>query len=266
MLWYRAYEGLVSDPKLHEIALDCKVSRSLVIAVWHSLLESCASEESERFSTTSRRISINLHEKIEKIEKILKSFSDSEMIVDGCVFRWNERQFVSDSSTPRVKRYREKRKRAIQPPEQPQGRNVTETLHETEVERFGNAPEKNIEEHRKEEQNRNTQRGTRAVSKVFIHPSLLEISEYCKERNNHVNPEVFFDHYEANGWKVGKNPMKDWKASVRTWEKSEFTKTSKSRLEDLTDPAEILAYLQAEEAEKSQPSLNGANHVFQTSP
>jgi len=61
---------------------------------------------------------------------------------------------------------------------------------------------------------------------VFIHPSLLEISEYCKERNNHVNPEVFFDHYEANGWKVGKNPMKDWQAAARNWIKNseQFTK------------------------------------------
>ena len=54
--------------------------------------------------------------------------------------------------------------------------------------------------------------------KQFVKPSLTEISEYCKERNNEVNPEKFFNYYEANGWKVGRNNMKDWKAAIRTWE------------------------------------------------
>lgn len=52
----------------------------------------------------------------------------------------------------------------------------------------------------------------------FIKPTLLEITAYCQERRNHVNPEQWFDYYTANGWRVGKNPMKDWKAAVRTWE------------------------------------------------
>ena len=56
--------------------------------------------------------------------------------------------------------------------------------------------------------------------KRFIKPELEEIKSYCKERGNKVNPEHFFDYYESNGWKVGKNSMKDWKASVRTWERN----------------------------------------------
>lgn len=56
------------------------------------------------------------------------------------------------------------------------------------------------------------------TQKRFSKPSLSEISEYCNERQNNVNPEEFFDYYEANGWKVGKNPMKDWKSAVRYWE------------------------------------------------
>lgn len=52
-------------------------------------------------------------------------------------------------------------------------------------------------------------------------PSLEEVSAYCLERKNSVDPQKWFDHYEANGWKVGRNSMKSWKAAVRTWEKSE---------------------------------------------
>ena len=48
--------------------------------------------------------------------------------------------------------------------------------------------------------------------------SVEAVRAYCQERNNGVNPEAFFNYYEANGWKVGRNPMKDWKAAVRNWE------------------------------------------------
>ena len=52
-----------------------------------------------------------------------------------------------------------------------------------------------------------------------IIPSLQEVINYCNERNNGVDANKWFDYYTSNGWKVGKNPMKDWKAAVRTWEK-----------------------------------------------
>jgi hypothetical protein len=54
--------------------------------------------------------------------------------------------------------------------------------------------------------------------KVFKEPTIQEISSYCKERNNSINPQTFIDHYTGNGWMVGKNKMKDWKAVIRTWE------------------------------------------------
>ena len=54
----------------------------------------------------------------------------------------------------------------------------------------------------------------------FKKPTLEEVEAYCKERNNQVNAERFIDFYESKGWKIGKEPMKDWKACIRTWEKS----------------------------------------------
>ena len=57
--------------------------------------------------------------------------------------------------------------------------------------------------------------------KVFKKPDVEEIRAYCAERHNSVDAEHFYDHYEANGWKIGgKSPMKDWRAAVRTWEKN----------------------------------------------
>ena len=53
----------------------------------------------------------------------------------------------------------------------------------------------------------------------FKKPTVQEVQEYCAERKNGINAEYFVDYYESKGWKVGSATMKNWKASVRTWEK-----------------------------------------------
>ncbi len=55
----------------------------------------------------------------------------------------------------------------------------------------------------------------------FIKPTIDEIAAYCSERKNNVDPQAFFDFYESKGWRVGNQAMKDWRASVRTWERRE---------------------------------------------
>jgi hypothetical protein len=54
-------------------------------------------------------------------------------------------------------------------------------------------------------------------------PTLEEVKQYCFERKNNVDAEKWFDYYTSNGWKVGRNTMKDWKAAVRTWERAKPT-------------------------------------------
>lgn len=60
--------------------------------------------------------------------------------------------------------------------------------------------------------------------KRFVPPTVEEVRAYCAERKNNVDAERFVDFYESKGWMVGKDKMKDWKASVRTWEKREQPK------------------------------------------
>ena len=62
-------------------------------------------------------------------------------------------------------------------------------------------------------------------NKKFKKPTIQEIKNYCLERKNNVDANKFFNYYEANGWKVGKNPMKDWQACVRTWEGNNYNNT-----------------------------------------
>lgn len=54
--------------------------------------------------------------------------------------------------------------------------------------------------------------------KRFTPPTLAEVTAYCRERQNAVDPQRFIDYYTARGWKLNKTSMKDWKAAVRTWE------------------------------------------------
>ena len=72
-------------------------------------------------------------------------------------------------------------------------------------------------------------KSTTTKRKRFEKPTLSQITQYCLERNNNVNAEQFFDYYESNGWKVGKNAMKDWKACVRTWERNGYDKPIKKK-------------------------------------
>lgn len=64
--------------------------------------------------------------------------------------------------------------------------------------------------------------GVKDAKKRFAPPTIEEVKNYCLERKNSVDAIKWHDHYTSNGWMVGKNRMKDWKAAVRTWEKNNF--------------------------------------------
>lgn len=66
--------------------------------------------------------------------------------------------------------------------------------------------------------------GQAPTQKRFTPPTVDQVKAYCEERGNYVDPQRFVDHYTSNGWMVGKNKMKDWKAAVRTWEQKEKEK------------------------------------------
>lgn len=72
-------------------------------------------------------------------------------------------------------------------------------------------------------------KSTTTKRKRFEKPTISDIEQYCIERNNNVNAEHFYDYYESNGWKVGKNSMKNWQAAVRTWERSEYRKPNSKK-------------------------------------
>lgn len=66
-------------------------------------------------------------------------------------------------------------------------------------------------------------------SSKFQKPSVEEVREYCQSRRNGIDAETFINFYESKGWVVGKSPMKDWKAAIRTWEKRNPTPRPQSQ-------------------------------------
>lgn len=123
------------------------------------------------------------------------------------------------ASAERVRKHRETQKhKALQC-------NTQVTISNIEIEK-----EKELEkeiEIELEEDKKPTEGKRPPTTKRFTPPTLEEVKNYCKERNNNVDAERFIDHYTSNGWKVGRNNMKDWKAAIRTWERSNTKETTK---------------------------------------
>lgn len=108
--------------------------------------------------------------------------------------------------------------RKIRPISTPSAKNLaegsSENLAETSAKNLATPRSKNWPDNIK---SRNTT-SKNTIQRESRPESVEVVRAYCQERNNGVNPEAFFNYYEANGWKVGRNPMKDWKAAVRNWE------------------------------------------------
>ena len=143
----------------------------------------------------AEEVSLMLDEDLENVEVTLNFLRTTGLLVESEIpneYLLPETQSLIGSesaSAERVRKYRERKNKQIESPKEEQ---------------------KELPKPKKK-------------AKRFVKPTIEEIKEYCKERKNTVNAEQFYDHYESNGWLVGgKTKMKDWKASVRTWERNNF--------------------------------------------
>ncbi len=80
--------------------------------------------------------------------------------------------------------------------------------------------------------NDNNDNNDNKKSSKFVPPTLEEVRSYCQERKNNVDAGKFIDFYASKGWMVGRNKMKDWKASVRTWERRDNNGGSGKPIDD----------------------------------
>lgn len=94
------------------------------------------------------------------------------------------------------------------------------------------------------------------TTKRFSVPNIEEVRQYITENHLNVNADRFYDYYSANGWKVGRSPMKDWRASCRYWSRNE-TKPTKEMPEYISQPqtAETASAQDIEEVRRMMEAL-----------
>ena len=164
---------------------------------------------------------------IKQALSMFKELGLIEILENGAIYMLDIQNFIGKGSTEadRQRLYDRRISEERKQKKLTQSRNLEEILEkstpEIEIEL-----EKDIEI---EKEIHSSAKSTTTKRKRFEKPSISDIKQYCMERNNNVNAEQFFDYYESNGWKVGKNSMKDWKAAVRTWERSEYRKPTQKK-------------------------------------
>lgn len=108
--------------------------------------------------------------------------------------------------------------------EHPQRKQDTEKqeveIQGVEIQDIENQRQLNKEQLSKEE----SKKEKKTKNKRFTPPTVKDVQAYCQERKNKVDAERFVDFYSSKGWMIGKNPMKDWKAAIRTWERNNYAK------------------------------------------
>lgn len=200
----------------HQIkVLKSQPNGRLATLIYLELLAESTSHEgqlrySEKMSYTDETLGAVIDEKPEDLKQaieLLKELELVECLEDGTLNLIGIDKLIGSASNTdvanRVRRYREKQK-ALQ--------NETHTVT------------KDNERLEIRDKRLDIKENTKRKAKLFTPPTINEVIEYCKTRNNNVDPERFIDFYQSKGWMVGKNKMKDWKAAVRTWEQREKPK------------------------------------------
>ena len=196
--WFRMYTEAIDDEKLRLLAFEDRWHYVAILCCKGSGLLDDDSDDQLRM----RKIAVKLGVQLRELDEIARRLSEVGLIDQDTLqpMNWDARQFRSDSSANRVRRHRESQKKQ-QLNNTKRGSNVTVTPPETET-----------------DTETDTERNKREPAKRFTPPTVEQVREYCQQRGNSIDPQRFVDFYASKGWLVGKAKMKDWKASVRTWE------------------------------------------------
>lgn len=92
---------------------------------------------------------------------------------------------------------------------------------QVETQGFEEKPNNNNNKNNNENKNNNKDKGVTVRAARFTPPTAAEVAAYCAEKGYGIDAERFVAYYESNGWRVGKNPMRDWRAAVRTWTRND---------------------------------------------
>jgi len=196
---------------------------------------------------------------IKQALSMFKELGLIEILENGAIYMLDIQNFIGKGSTEadRQRLYDRRISDERKQNKLTQSRNLEEILKKStpEIE-----IEIELEKEIKIEKEIDSSASTTTKRKRFEKPSISDIKQYCIERNNNIDASQFYDYYESNGWKVGKNSMKDWKAAVRTWERSEYRKPN-SKKNSKEDAINVVKELMEEYANEQFEDNNGAIDV-----
>lgn len=218
--WIKIVTDIFNNKKIKQI--DAMPDADTILVIWFKLLclagsinESGLIILTKDLAYTDEMLATEFRKPINTVRLALKTFESFGMIelVDNIyrISNWEKYQNIEglerirEQTRLRVAKHRKKQKLL--------SCNVTVTQ--------GNATEEERRKKNKKEDKEKDIADKPQRSPKFIKPSLEEIKSYCNERKNNIDAEKFYHHYESNGWMVGRNKMKAWKAAVITWEKKQ---------------------------------------------
>jgi predicted phage replisome organizer len=228
--------------KRHDIKIieSMENGKDYVLFYMKLLLESVDHDGALRFSETipynEKMLATITDTNIDIVRSAVRVFAElgmMEQLDDGTLYMSQVAAMVGSETSDaiRMRRIRQDKKQVLTG--QQKGEHCSEAFK-------NRSPELELELEKELEKDKENIRGTpnkSATRTTFSKPTFDQVKEYCIERKNTVNADKWYAHYESNGWMVGKNKMKDWKAAVRTWEHNNYdSKTTgyKKPLRDLS--------------------------------
>lgn len=238
--WIKIVTDIFDDEKI--LLIESMPEADAIIVIWFKLLTLAGKQNndgvflmSNRIPYTDEMLATIFRRNLNTVRLALRSLEQFGMIeiIDNVITipNWNKHQTLDayEKKKERDRLYQQERRAA-------QKALIAGTSSDKSSDTSSDVAisDKEREEEREEEREKDIIMGVPAEqpvkkrSKAFVPPTVDDVREYCSERGNNVNPEVFVDFYESKGWLIGKSKMKDWKAAVRTWERSEGRKGVKN--------------------------------------
>ena len=198
-----------------------------IIVIWFKIL--CLAGRSnyngllmmtDKLAYTDQMLSSIFNRDIKSIQLALGVFESLEMIemMDNKIYltNWEKHQnaeklaLIKEQTRIRVARHRENRQIS-------NANSVTQALQDSYCNATDNISISISNSNNSNSLSSSLKNNIKKKREVFIKPSIDEIRNYILDDNLNVDANTFFDYYESNGWVVGKNKMKDWKATLRNW-------------------------------------------------
>lgn len=237
--WIKIVTDVFDDEKL--LLIDSLPERDGIIVIWFKML--CLAGKTnnggvfllnDKIAYTDEMLATIFRRSINTVRLALQTFEQFGMIeiINEIITipNWDKHQSLDkleqakEKTRKRVARHREKQKALAEC-------NVTCNADVTQC----NATDKTREDKNRKDLDKE-HKADKPPRSRFKPPTLEDVQAYCMERNNNVDAQRFIDYYTSNGWKVGKNPMKDWKAAVRNWERTSTDKQPQQKQEQSGNP------------------------------